>query len=348
MSKLNMANLNPRYTFDSFVVGSNNRFPHAAAQAAAEEIGTRYNPLFIYGSAGLGKTHLMQAIGHHSMAINPDCKVTYVSSETFTDEFIQAIRNDSLSGFKRKYRRSDVLLIDDIQFLAGKESTLEEFHHTFNALYEENKQIVITSDRPPAEIHPIEERLRSRFISGLTADITPPDLETRIAILRNKAEREGFDFPSECFKYIADNITSNVRELEGALNRVIAFSLLNHTSITYDSCVEALASITPRQNEKIITLELIQEKVANAFQMKVSDLCSKKKSRDITIPKQIAMYLCRELTDESLPNIGKKFGGKHHTTVMYAHKEISGILRAGFNPQINLQVKRITEDLEAV
>ena len=344
MNTLNIANLNPKYTFDTFVVGPNNRFPHAAAQATAEAIGTRYNPLFIYGSAGLGKTHLMQAIGHHSIALRPDCKVTYVSSETFTDEFINAIRNDSLAGFKKKYRRSDVLLIDDIQFLAGKESTLDEFHHTFNALYEDNKQIVISSDRPPAEIQPIEERLRSRFVSGLTADISPPDLETRIAILRSKGEREGFNIPPECYMYIADQISSNVRELEGALNRVIAFSLLNQTDITYDNCVEAIESIITKKNNQIITVELVQEKVASSFHVRVSDLCSKKKSRDVSLPRQIAMYLCRELTEESFPNIGKAFG-KDHSTVIHAHKEITGILRTGFNPQINLQVTRIIEDL---
>jgi len=338
-----VANLNPKYTFDSFIVGSSNRFSHAAAQAAAEEIGTRYNPLFIYGSAGLGKTHLIQAIGHKTISMNGDCKVTYVSSETFTEEFIQAIRNDGLSNFKRKYRRSDVLLVDDIQFLAGKESTLEEFHHTFNYLHEADKQIVLTSDRMPTDIQPIEERLRTRFSSGLTTDISPPDLETRIAILRNKADLENFTMPKECFVYIADNVTSNIRELEGALNRVIAFAVLNHTDIDYEKCMEALAPIFPQKGEIIITTELIQEKAAVAFNLRVEDLCSKKRTHEITVPRQIAMYLCTQLTEESLDKIGKLFGGRHYSTVIYARDEIQKSVRS--DPQISLIVKRIIEDI---
>ena len=340
-----MANLNPKYTFDSFIVGSSNRFPHAAAMAAAEEVGTRYNPLFIYGSAGLGKTHLIQAIGHRAAMLNPDCRVTYVSSETFTDEFIDAIRNDTISGFKRKYRRSDVLLVDDIQFLAGKESTLDEFHHTFNALYEESKQIVLTSDRPPTEIHPIEERLKTRFASGLTADISPPDLETRIAILRYKAEMEHFSMPSDCYVYIADHITSSIRELEGALNRVIAHAVLYHTSITYDKCVQALMPILPQKGQKLITIELIQEKVAMAHDLTVGDLCSQRRSRDVTVPRQIAMYLCREMTDASLLKIGKSFG-RDHSTVIHAHKEIAGTLRTSADAEVAFQVKRIINELK--
>lgn len=342
-----MANLNPKYTFDKFIVGNSNRFPHAAALATAEGIGTHYNPLFIYGSAGLGKTHLIQAIGHRSISLNPECKVTYVSSETFTEEFIQAIRNDTLTGFKRKYRRSDILLVDDIQFLAGKESTLEEFHHTFNSLYEENRQIILTSDRPPTEIHPIEERLRTRFASGLTADIYPPDLETRIAILQNKAELEHFSMPKECYVYIADHITTNIRELEGALNRVIAFSVLNHTDITFDKCIEALSNLFPQKDEKIVTIELIQEKVATAYHMRVEDLCSQKRSREITVPRQISMYLCREMTDFSLAKIGKSFGDRDHTTVIHAHKEIAGAIRSGYDPKISLRVKQIMEELQS-
>ena len=344
-----MANLNPKYTFDSFIVGHSNRFSHAAAQAAAEGIvegiSTRYNPLFIYGPAGLGKTHLMQAIGHKTLALDTDCKVTYVTSETFTDEFIHAIRNDGLTNFKRKYRRTDVLLVDDIQFLAGKESTLEEFHHTFNYLYEANKQIVLTSDRKPMEIQPLEERLSTRFTSGIITDISPPDLETRIAILRKKADLDGFSMPKECFVYIADQITSNIRELEGALNRVIAYAFVNHLDITYENCVEILVPILPQKGEIIITSELIQEKVANAFNMRVEDLCSKRRSRDVTIPRQIAMYLCREMTEESLPRIGKIFGGRDHSTVHHAHKEIANYLRVGSDPQIRLQVKRIKDEL---
>ena len=342
-----MPNLNPKYTFDTFIVGSSNRFPHAAAMAAAEEIGTRYNPLFIYGSVGLGKTHLIQAVGHRAISINPDCNVTYVSSETFTDEFINAIKTDSLTGFKRKSLQADVLLVDDIQFLAGKESTLEEFHHTFNALYEENKQIVLTSDRPPTEIHPIEERLRTRFVSGLTADINPPDLETRIAILRAKAEQEHFSMPRECFVYIADNITTSIRELEGALNRVIAHAVLYHTTITYERCIEALLPILPQKGQKVITIELIQEKVADAHDLTISDLCSKRRSRDVTIPRQIAMYLCREMTESSLDRIGKSFS-RDHSTVIHAHKEIASTLRSGSDAEVVYQVRRIMNELKEV
>jgi len=347
--KTRVSGLNPRYTFDTFVTGSSNRLPHAAAQAAADRIGTRYNPLFIYGPTGLGKTHLMHAIGHRAMDLYPDCVVNYVSSELFTDEFIHGIRtgNDGMSSFKNKYRRTDVLLIDDIHFLAGRESTLDEFYHTFNILYESNKQIVMTSDRPPHEINPIEARLKSRFSSGVIADISPPDLEMRIAILRNKADQDGILLPADCSLYIADHVTTNIRELEGALNRLVMFAEVNRVAISYDSCVEALSPILPQRGRRVITIELIQEKVADAFQMRVADLCSKKRSRDVSVPKQIAMYLCRELTEESFVQIGKKFDGKHHTTVMYAHSEIANALRSSFNPQLSLQVKKIIEDLES-
>lgn len=341
-----MANLNPKYTFDTFIVGHSNRFSHAAAQAAAEELGTRYNPLFIYGNAGLGKTHLMQAIGHLSIQRNSECKVNYVSSETFTDEFINAIRNDRLTQFKNKYRKVDVLLVDDVQFLAGKESTLEEFHHTFNTLYEAGKQIVISSDRHPMDIEPIEERLRTRFSWGLTTNISPPDLETRIAILRNKAENENIQVPDECLIYIANHITSNVRELEGALNRVIAFSvLMKNMEISYDLCVEALKAILPNDQPKIITIELIQDVVAKQFRIRIEDLLSQRRSRDITVPRQIAMYLSREMTDISLPKIGAMFGGRDHSTVIHAHKEIAKHLRS--DPQISVMVNRIVEELKS-
>jgi len=341
-----VANLNPKYTFDTFIVGHSNRFSHAAARAAAEEPGTRYNPLFIYGNAGLGKTHLMHAIGHFTMQQNKECKVNYVSSETFTDEFINAIRNDRLTQFKNKYRKVDVLLVDDIQFLAGKESTLEEFHHTFNTLYEAGKQIVLSSDRHPMEIQPLEERLRTRFSWGLTTSIAPPDLETRIAILRNKASMENINIPDECLIYIANRITTNVRELEGALNRVIAFSvLMNNMEITYDLCVEALKAILPNEEPKVITVELIQEIVAKQFRIRVEDLLSKRRSRDVTIPRQIAMYLAREMTDVSLPNIGKLFGGRDHSTVIHAHKEIAKCLKD--EPQISIMVNQIIEELKS-
>lgn len=341
-----MANLNPKYTFDTFIVGHSNRFSHAAARAAAEELGTRYNPLFIYGNAGLGKTHLMQAIGHLSIQRSEDCKVNYVSSETFTDEFINAIRNDRLAHFKNKYRKVDVLLVDDIQFLAGKESTLEEFHHTFNTLYEAGKQIVLSSDRHPMEIQPLEERLRTRFSWGLTTSIAPPDLETRIAILRNKAENEKIQVPDEGLIYIANRITSNVRELEGALNRVIAFSvLMNNMEISYDLCVEALKAILPNEEPKIITIALIQDTVARHFHIRVEDLLSQRRSRDITVPRQIAMYLSREMTEDSLPKIGSQFGGRDHSTVIHGHKEIAKSLRS--DPQISLMVTKIIEDLKS-
>jgi chromosomal replication initiator protein len=340
----NISNLNDKYTFDSFIVGSSNRFSHAAAQAAAEKIGTRYNPLYIYGSAGLGKTHLMQAIGHMAAMRNTDCKVAYVSSETFTEDFIEAIRNDTLSNFKKRFRRADVLLVDDVQFLAGRERCLEEFHHTFNTLYETDKQIVLTSDRQPNEIHPLEERLQTRFSCGLTTNISPPDLETRIAILQKKAELLNFSMPKDCYLYIADRITSNIRELEGALNRVIAYSHLHHTDIDYEKCVEALSALFPPIEEIVITCELIQEKVASAFHITVKDLCSPRRSHDVTIPRQIAMYLCTQMTDDSLSEIGKLFGGRHYSTVIHSRDEISKSLRS--DTQIIFMVKRIMEEIK--
>jgi len=339
-----MVVLNPKYTFENFVVGSSNRFSHAAARAAAEDLGMRYNPLFIYGNSGLGKTHLMQAIGHEALKNNPDCKVVYVTSETFTDEYINAIRDGKANSFKNKYRRADLLLVDDIQFFAGKESTLEEFHHTFNALYENNKQIVLTSDRPPMEIQPIEERLRSRFSWGLTTNIAPPDLETRMAILKDKAETSNVVIDKESILYIADHVKANVRELEGALTRVIAFSSLNNSPISYDLCVEALKSILGETNKKPITVEDIQRVTAENFNIKVSDILSQKRSRDVSVPRQIAMYLSRELTDASLPKIGELFGGKDHSTVIYAHKLIA---KEVINKtQISIMVNQIIEDLK--
>ena len=315
--------LNPKYSFDSFVVGNSNRFAHAASFAVAEAPGKAYNPLFIYGGVGLGKTHLMQAIGHHILNKNELATVVYVSSEQFTNELINSIRDDKTSEFRNKYRNIDILLIDDIQFLVGKERTQEEFFHTFNSLYETNKQIVISSDRPPREIPTLEDRLRSRFEWGLLTDIQYPDLETRIAILRKKAQHESLEVPNEVMLYIATNIQSNIRELEGALTRTVAFSRVKNQPITMDIATEALQNIMPPPTPRQITIESIQEAVASYFSVTVTDLISKRRTRQIAFPRQIAMYLSRELTELSLPMIGDTFGGRDHTTVLHAYDKIS-------------------------
>ncbi len=314
--------LNPKYTFDTFVVGSGNRFPHAAALAAASEPAAVYNPLFLYGGVGLGKTHLMQAIGHYVLKHHPHLHVVYVSSERFTNDLINALQTKSMVEFRQRYRSVDVLLIDDIHFVAGKESTQEEFFHTFNALYQANKQIVISSDRPPKEIPTLEDRLRSRFEWGLTADIQAPDIETRVAILRQKARNEGYSVPDEVLDFIASHIQSNIRELEGALNRVIAFSSLHQRPLSVELATEALKEILPDTQPKPVTIQRIQEIVASHFGIKVADLKGKRRSRSVTVPRQIAMYLSRELTDASLPRIGEEFGGRDHTTVMHACEKI--------------------------
>ncbi|MFT8318109.1 MAG: chromosomal replication initiator protein DnaA [Sporolactobacillus sp.] len=315
--------LNSKNTFETFVIGSGNRFAHAASLAVAEAPAKAYNPLFIYGGVGLGKTHLMHAIGHYVIEHNPDARVVYLSSEKFTNEFINSIRDNKTIEFRNKYRGVDVLLIDDIQFLAGKESTQEEFFHTFNALHEEYKQIVISSDRPPKEIPTLEDRLRSRFEWGLITDITPPDLETRIAILRKKAKAEGLDIPNEVMIYIANQIDTNIRELEGALIRVIAFSSLNNEDINVDLAAEALKDIIPSARPKTITIQDIQMAVGEEYQMRLEDFSAKKRTKSIAYPRQIAMYLARELTDYSLPKIGEEFGGRDHTTVIHAHEKIT-------------------------
>lgn len=320
--------LNPKYVFETFVVGNNNRFAHAASLAVAESIAKAYNPLFIYGGVGLGKTHLMHAIGHYVIEHHADLRVMYVTSEKFTNELINAIKDDKTVNFRNKYRNIDVLLIDDIQFLAGKERTQEEFFHTFNALHESNKQIIISSDRPPKNIPTLEDRLRSRFEWGLITDMQPPDLETRIAILRKKSELENFDIPNDVLAYIADKIQSNIRELEGALIRLIAYSSLNKKDISMDLCIDVLKDILPDNRPKLITQTLIQNKVAEYFGLRVDDFKSKRKTRNVTFPRQIAMYLCRELTDLSLPKIGEDFGGRDHTTVIHAHEKISNCLKA--------------------
>lgn len=314
--------LNPKYTFDTFVIGNSNRFAHAAALAVAEAPAKAYNPLFIYGGVGLGKTHLMHAIGHYVLQQNPSLKVLYVSSEKFTNELINAIKDDKNEEFRTKYRNIDILLIDDIQFIAGKERTQEEFFHTFNALYEANKQIILSSDKSPKEIVTLEDRLRSRFEWGLIADMQAPDIETRIAILRKKAQLENLDVPNEIMSFIAEKIASNIRELEGALNRVIAYSSLTENDITVDLATEALKDILSTNKAKAINCNSIQDAVARYFDIRLDEFKSKKRSRDVAYPRQIAMFLCRELTDMSLPKIGHAFGGRDHTTVIHACEKI--------------------------
>jgi chromosomal replication initiator protein len=336
--------LNTKYTFDTFVIGSGNRFAHAASLAVAEAPAKAYNPLFIYGGVGLGKTHLMHAIGHYVLDHNPAAKVVYLSSEKFTNEFINSIRDNKAIEFRNKYRNVDVLLIDDIQFLAGKESTQEEFFHTFNTLHEESKQIIISSDRPPREIPTLEDRLRSRFEWGLITDITPPDLETRIAILRKKARAEGLDIPNEVMLYIANQIDTNIRELEGALIRVVAYSSLINKDINADLASEALRDIIPSSKPKIVTILDIQKIVGQNYSIKLEDFKAKKRTKSVAFPRQIAMYLSRELTDFSLPKIGEEFGGRDHTTVIHAHEKISKLLQT--DSQLQKQVKEIKEMLK--
>lgn len=336
--------LNPKYTFDTFVIGSGNRFAHAASLAVAEAPAKAYNPLFIYGGVGLGKTHLMHAIGHYVIDHNPSAKVVYLSSEKFTNEFINSIRDNKAVDFRNRYRNVDVLLIDDIQFLAGKEQTQEEFFHTFNTLHEESKQIVISSDRPPKEIPTLEDRLRSRFEWGLITDITPPDLETRIAILRKKAKAEGLDIPNEVMLYIANQIDSNIRELEGALIRVVAYSSLINKDINADLAAEALKDIIPSSKPRIITIKDIQRIVGQQFNIRLEDFKAKKRTKSVAYPRQIAMYLSREMTDSSLPKIGEEFGGRDHTTVIHAHEKISKLIVE--DEQLQQHVKEIKEQLK--
>ncbi|MCT4633325.1 MAG: chromosomal replication initiator protein DnaA [Firmicutes bacterium] len=320
---LDTPKLNPKYVFEEFVIGNSNRFAHAASLAVAESPAKAYNPLFIYGGVGLGKTHLMHAIGHYILGQNPNAKVVYVSSEKFTNELINSIKDDKNTEFRNKYRNVDVLLVDDIQFIAGKERTQEEFFHTFNALHEENKQIIVSSDRPPKEIPTLEDRLRSRFEWGLITDIQAPDFETRIAILRKKAEKEEIIIDNDVFEFIATHIKSNIRELEGALTRIIAFSSLTKREISVDLSKEALKDIITATKPKAVTVDIIKNVVAKYHNVNVSDFDSKRRTRSISYPRQIAMFLCRELTDLSLPKIGEEFGGRDHTTVIHAYDKIS-------------------------
>ena len=319
--------LNPRYTFDTFVVGASNQFAHAAAVAVAEQPSKSYNPLFLYGGVGLGKTHLMQAIGHSLKKRNPSLRLTYISAEKFTNEVIAAIRYERQAAFRDRFRNMDVLMVDDIQFIATRERTQEEFFHTFNALYDQQKQIVISSDCPPKEISSIEERLRSRFEWGLIADIQPPDLETKIAILQKKAENERVMIPDDVAEYIARAIKSNVRELEGALTRLIAYASLTGSILNLVTAQQVLRNIIATQ-EKRITIDLIQKKVGEQFGLREADLKVRSNTKAIAFPRQIAMYLVKQLTSASLPEIGRQFGGKHHTTVLHSINKIDALRRS--------------------
>jgi chromosomal replication initiator protein len=337
------SSLNPRFSFENFVVGPSNRFAYAACQAVAESPAKAYNPLFIYGQVGLGKTHLMQAITHHILSHHPKMKSCYLSSEKFTNELIDAIRHRSTSEFRSKYRNIDILLIDDIHFIAGKESTQEEFFHTFNSLHNNRKQIIISSDRSPKEIIKLEERLSSRFTWGLITDIQAPDFETRAAILRKKAEREPIQVPENVILFIAEQIQSNIRELEGALIRVVAYALLEERPISLE-VAQAILKDMVKETAKIINVETIQKAVSEFFNISLSDIKAKNRSRNLILPRQIAMYLSRRLTNLSLPEIGKAFGGKDHTTVLHSCKKID----MGISQDIGLQktVTQLTTELK--
>lgn len=336
--------LNPKYVFDEFVIGNSNRFAHAASLAVAESPAKAYNPLFIYGGVGLGKTHLMHAIGHYILDQNPASKVVYVTSEKFTNELINSIKDDKNTEFRDKYRTVDVLLVDDIQFIAGKERTQEEFFHTFNTLYEANKQIIVSSDRPPKEIPTLEDRLRSRFEWGLITDIQAPDFETRIAILRKKAEMDSIIIPNEVFEFIARKIKSNIRELEGALTRIIAYSSLTNREISADLAAEALKDIIASAKPKQVNSDLIKSVVAQFYNLKVEDFESKRRTRSISFPRQVAMFLCRELTDMSLPKIGEEFGGRDHTTVIHAYEKI--LKDRASDAQFKIQLEKLVKEIQ--
>jgi chromosomal replication initiator protein len=330
------AGLNPRYTFDTFIVGSSNQFAHAACRAVAEAPSRSYNPLFIYGGVGLGKTHLMHAIGHYVLQHDRNLVLTYISSERFMNEMINAVRYDRLIDFRERYRSVDVLLVDDVQFLAGKEGTQNEFFHTFNALYDSQKQIVLSSDCPPHEIEQLEERLRSRFEWGLIADIQPPDLETKVAILKKKAEAEAVPLPDSVAIYIAGRIKSNIRELEGSLIRLIAYASLTGRELSVDLAQEVLRNVKDHE-EKAVTIDHIQKFVSDYYQLKLADLKSRNNSKSIAMPRQVAMYLCKALTHASLPEIGRSFGGKHHSTVIHSIRKVETLRKADaqFNMLLN-------------
>jgi chromosomal replication initiator protein len=331
--------LNAKYTFESFVVGESNRFAHAASLAVAEASGKAYNPLFLYGGVGLGKTHLMHAIGHYVLKTHPDYRVAYVSSEKFTNELINAIRYNRTTQFRDTYRNVEVLLVDDIQFFAGKESTQEEFFHTFNALHESGRQIVISSDRPPKEIPTLEDRLRSRFEWGLITDIQAPDLETRIAILRKKASIENWHLPNDVVVNVANQINSNIRELEGALIRIIAYASFHNKQITLELANEVLKDVISSTKSSGVSIPLIQQVVAEFFNIEVEDIKAHRRTKNITFPRQIAMYIVRELTDFSLPKIGEEFGGRDHTTVIHSYEKIQDLIKT------DSEVNRVIKDL---
>jgi chromosomal replication initiator protein len=334
--------LSPKYTFETFIVGAGNRFAHAAALAVAEAPARAYNPLFIYGGVGLGKTHLLQAIGHRVLTAGV-ARVAYVSSEKFTNELINSIRDDKTVEFRQRYRSVDVLLIDDIQFLAGKERTQEEFFHTFNTLHEASHQIIISSDRPPKEIPTLEDRLRSRFEWGLIADIQAPDLETRIAILRKKAEMEGIQVPDEVAEFIAQRIPTNIRELEGALVRVVAYASLTRSSVNVELAADVLRDLLPPTRARVVTIPSIQAAIAEFFGIRVEEMRAKRRTKGVAFPRQVAMYVARELTDASLPRIGEEFGGRDHTTVMHACQRVRETLHR--DTHLAASLKRLMDDL---
>ena len=331
------SNLNPKYVFETFVIGNSNRFAHAAAQAVANDPAHAYNPLFLYGGVGLGKTHLMHAIGNRIKQNNPSMKVLYTSSEKFTNEIINSIQNKTSEAFRQKYRNFDFLIIDDIQFLKGKEQTQVEFFHTFNALKDADKQIIISSDRPPREIETLEDRLRSRFDQGLTADIQTPDLETRMAILRTKAASDNIVLPTEVITLLATNIATNIREIEGAYNNIVAYSSLMHMPITVETAQKVLSDMGNDIKTRTITYEGIIKVVADHYNVKQDELFNKKRTQNIAFPRQVAMYLCRELADLSYPRIGELFGGRDHTTVIHAYEKISNFKNSNLAFQNELQ-----------
>jgi chromosomal replication initiator protein len=336
------ANLIPKYTFDNFVIGASNQFAHAACVAVANQPGDHYNPLFIYGGVGLGKTHLVNAIGHHSVTQRPGLKVAYLSSESFMNELIASLRRDRMDEFKRKFRNVDILILDDVQFIAGKERTQEEFFHTFNSLYDSHKQIVITSDKFPKEIPGIEDRLRNRFEWGLIADIQPPDMETRVAILQKKAEVEGVQLPHDVAIFLASNIDSNVRELEGSLTRLGAFASLTKATITIDLTKELLRN-TLKGAQREITVENIQKTICDYFNIRLGDLKAKRRTQNIALPRQVAMYLCRKYTETSFPGIGDKFGGRDHSTVIHASKTIERKIKE--DPHMQKTIEKLEQNL---
>lgn len=338
--------INPKYTFDTFVVGNSNHFAHAAAVAVAEAPAQTYNPLFLYGDSGLGKTHLMHAIANYAKTMNPDAKIVYISSEKFTNELIQAISTRTTPQFRSKYRNADILLIDDIQFLAGKEMAQEEFFHTFNDLYNANKQIVLTSDRLPREINTLEDRLRTRFESGLIGDIKPPDYETRIAILQKKASQYDIEVPYDVYCYMADNIKSNIRELEGALTRIISYARITGKKLDLPLAEEALRSVIEQKGVVRITAKSINEVVSKYYNIPIEDIKGKRKTQDIADARQVAMYLCRTLTDMSFVVIGKEYGGRHYTTVMHAVDNIEASIKN--NSEVASAVETMTKQLKTI